>query len=194
VIGMVFFLLLGASFLVLLYFFWRRDRSSAEGGAEALLEAQEALNTLQFGLLPPELISRIFARQDMEYVESSTPQHIQEYFFNERRQITLLWIDQVRRQIVNLRRFYLGHSRSYAQISARTEVSLALNFAVLVSACRVLQLLVYVQGPLAAPRMVGATIAKAARVCEVSAKSLAFLKPMNPEGVSSNGTENEAPL
>jgi hypothetical protein len=194
VIQFIFFLTLGAGFLLALFFFWRRGRSTAEGGAEALLDARNALNTLQFSLLPPELIARIFARADLEYIESSTSQEIQKYFHKERRQIALIWINQVRSHLVSLRRFYVGRSRFYAQMSGGTEMSLAWNFAMLLSACRMVQLLLYVRGPLAAPRMVGATIAKAGRVCEVSAKSLAYLKSMNPEGAGRDEAGNEAAL
>jgi hypothetical protein len=192
VIQLIFFLLLGAGFLLALFLFWRRDHSSAEGGAEALLEARSALNTLQFNLLPPELIERIFAREDLEFVESSTPAHIREYFLKERKQIALIWINQVRSQIVSLRRFYLGRSRFYAHISVATEISMALNFITLLSECRMVQFLVYLRGPLAAPRVISATIVKAGKVCEASAQSLAFLNSINPDNITNDPTENEA--
>lgn len=176
-IQLIFFVALGAGFLLALFFFWRRDRATAEGGAEALLEAQSALNMLQFNLLPPELIGRIFARDDLEYVECSTPQDVQKYFYKERRQIGLMWVNRLRDQVESLRRFYVGRSRYYARMDGRTEMSLAWNFFVLLSACHTLQLLLYVRGPLAAPWIVGATIAKAGEVCEASAKTIAYLKP-----------------
>lgn len=182
-IQLILFVSLGAGFLLALLFFWRRDRSAVEGGAEALLEARNALNTLQFSLLPPELIARIFAREDLEYIETSTTREVQKLFLQERRQIALIWIHQVRSELVSLRRFYVGRSRFYAQMSGRTEMLLAWNFAVLLMACRMVQLLLYARGPLAAPHMVGATIAKAGRVCEVSAKSFAYLQSMNQGGI-----------
>jgi len=183
--------MLGAGFLLALFFFWRRDRASAEGGAEALLEAQSALNTLQSSLLPPELIARIFAREDLEFIERSTTEDIQKYFYRERRQVALIWVNRLREQVESLRRFYVGRSRYYAQMDGGTEISMAWNFAVLLSACRLLQLLLFLRGPLAAPRVVGATIAKACRVCEVSAKSLDYLKPV---GLGRDKAGNEATL
>jgi hypothetical protein len=191
-IQLILSVILGVGFLFVLFLFWRRDRASAEGGAQALQEARSALDSLQFSLLPPEVVARIFARDDLEYIESTTPGHIQEYFFKERRQIALMWINQVRSEIVSLRRFYLGRSRMYAQLSARTEIGTALNFAAVLSACRVLHVLLYMRGSLAAPRMVGATIAKAARVCEISAKSLDFLNPMRRDEIGNGRTGDEA--
>jgi hypothetical protein len=54
---------------------------------------------------------------------------------------------------------------------------LALDFATLLFACRALQVLLYFRGPYVAPRMIGMTTVTAARVCEISQKSLAFLNP-----------------
>jgi hypothetical protein len=187
-IQLIFFVTLGAGFLLALFFFWRRGRATAEGGAEALQEAQNALNTLQSRLLPPDLIARIFAREDLEFIERSTTPDIQKYFCRERRQIALIWVSRLRDQIESLRRFYVGRSRYYARMDGVTEISMAWNFAVLLSACRLLQLLLYLRGPLAAPRMVGATIAKAGKICEVSAKSLDYLKPV-PLGRDKTGNE-----
>jgi hypothetical protein len=51
---------------------------------------------------------------------------------------------------------------------------------------------VYLRGPLAAPRLIGATIARADKVCELSAKSLPFLSSMNSDSLTSDPTGNEA--
>lgn len=190
-IQLIFFVTLGAGFLLALFLFWRRDRATAEGGAEALQEAQNALNTLQSRLLPPDLIARIFAREDLEFIERSTTQDIQKYFYRERRQIALIWVNRLRDQVESLRRFYVGRSRYYARMDGGTEISMAWNFAVLLSACRLLQLLLFLRGPLAAPRMVGATIAMAGRICESSARSLDYLKPVS---LGRDKSGNEAAL
>ncbi len=189
-IQLVFSLLVGAGFLFLLYSFWRRDHSGAEGGAQALLDAQSAVSALQGDLLPPELIGRIFAKEDFEFVVSTTPAGIHELFLHERKKIAVSWVRQVRSQIVNLRRFHLGHSRFYARLSLRTELSLALEFSVLLLECRILEALLHFRGPYAFPRMVGGTVTAAARVCGVSAKSLSFLKIENPS-TAGNGSARD---
>jgi hypothetical protein len=192
VIQLVFFLALGLGFLGMLIFIMRRGRATPEGGAVALIEARGALDTLQGSLMPPELIGRIFEQQDLEYIEASTPAEVREFFLRERSQIALLWIRQVRTQLVSLRRFYTGRSRYYAQISAGTELSLGLNFLVLLSACRLLEVLVYVRGPFAAPRIVGATITRTAKICDFSAEKLEFLRPENPSEINRDRAGNEA--
>ena len=173
-ITLVFFLAV-AAFLFSSLFFLARRKPRAEGGSFALVEARQALSTLQSGLLPAELVKRIFAEDDWEFVRSEAPQPVRTLFMEERKKTALLWIDQVRVQVRNLQRFHRGSARSYAHLSPRTELELALSFAGLLGACRLLQALIYIGGPYAATRMVGAMATAAARICEISERSLAFL-------------------
>lgn len=174
------FLLAGVLLVGTLFALVRRGRR-AEGGAQALVDARHALNVLQLDLLPSELVGRIFATRDSEYIRAETPSRIQEMFQRERKRIALSWVRQVRGQILSLRRFHLGAARSYAQLSLRTEMGLAVDFAALLFACRILQVMLYVRGPYAVPGMVEATASAATRLCVVSEKSLAFLKPAHPD-------------
>jgi hypothetical protein len=112
-------------------------------------------------------------------------------FLGERKVIALAWAAQIRKQVLNLMRFHLGSARFYARLSFRIELALALQFAGLLLACRVLQMVLYVGGPYAAPRIVGAMAATAAQVCSISGRSLAFLNsarlgalPGRPRGAS----------
>jgi hypothetical protein len=175
-IGLILFLLVGALLLLSLLFFMPR-KPQGRRGPEPLAEARQALDVLQLGLLSPDMVGRIFAKKDFDYVMSETTGEIQKLFLEERRKLALSWVGEVRRQIVSLRRFHLGSARFHAQLSLLTEMKLAGDFAALLFACRALQAAVYLRGPYAAPRMVGATTAAAARVCGVSEKSLDFMKP-----------------
>jgi hypothetical protein len=175
-IGLILFLLVGALLLLSLLFFTPR-KPRGRRGSEPLAEARQALDVLQLGLLSPDMVGRIFAKKDFDYVMSETTKKVQRLFLEERRRLALSWVGQVRRQIVSLRRFHLGSARFHAQLSLLTEIKLAGDFAALLFACRALQAAVYLRGPYAAPRMVGATTAAAARVCGVSEKSLDFMKP-----------------
>jgi hypothetical protein len=187
VIQLISFLVIGALLLVSLYFFARRGHR-AEGGSGAMVEARQALNALQAGLLPPELVGRVFARADLKYVESETSDAIRELFLEERKAVALSWVSRVRKQVLSLRRFHLGSARFYARLSPWTELALAGHFAVLLIECRMLQVSLYLRGPYAAPRMVGFTAAAAARVCKVSEESLAFLTPAYAGRVSDRAT------
>lgn len=178
-IQLLFFLLIGVALLSSLLFLARRGGPRAEGDSRVLLEARKALDALRGGLLPEELVQRIFARGDLDYIISSgVPKRVHDLFIGERKKIALSWIQQVRCQVSSLKRFHVGAARSYAQLGLRTELELACHFAALLVVCRTLHLAVYVGGPYVAPRMVGATAAAAAKICAISEQSLAFLNPV----------------
>jgi hypothetical protein len=193
VIQLILFLLVAAMLFFSLYLLARRSWH-AEGSAQDLLEARQALNALQNGLLPQEILGRIFAREDLDYITSETPQRIHELFLEERKRIALSWVCQVRRQLLSLRQIHLGSARFYAQLNFRTEVRLAVEFAALQSACRALQFMLYLRGPYAAPRMVEATATAAATVCGISEKSLAFLKPTQLTVIADSSSGDRAAL
>jgi hypothetical protein len=152
-------------------------RKQAEGGSDAMVKAKQALSSLQAGLLPAEFVTRIFDRADLNYVESQSSKEIRELFMAERKQVVLSWIRRVRQEVNDLKSFHLGSARFYAGLSLTTEISLGFDFAVLMLACRALQVSVYLGGPYAAPQMVVSTAAVANRVCAISERSLAFLTP-----------------
>jgi hypothetical protein len=181
-IQFVFSLLIGVALLLILYFFVRGGKVSAEGSAQQLLEARQTLDSLQFGLLPNDLVRRIFAREDLEYVRQAASPQIQSLFLAERKDISLAWVRRVRGAILSLMRFHRGHARLYAQLSLSTELLLAINFARLLMVCRVLEIALFVRGPYAAPGMVRTVAATAGTVCAISEKSLIFLKvnPIDP--------------
>ena len=181
----------GAGFLFALYRF-ARGGPRLEGSGQSVLKARQALTVLQDGLLPSEMLERISAKADYDYVVATHAPGLRELFLTERRDIMLSWVNQMRRQVLNLRQFHLGSARFYAQLSLRTEAHLALEFFTLLWICRALQIALYFRGPYAAPRMVGRAVATAARVCEASEKALSFLKTAKidtfPEDSASNLT------
>ena len=175
-IQLAFSLLVGFALLIILYFFVRGGKVSAEGSAQQLREARQTLNSLQFGLLPNDLVQRIFATDDLEYVRRAAPPQVQSLFLSERKDISLAWVRRVREAILSLMRFHRGHARLYAQLSLSTELLLAINFGRLLMVCRLLEIALFVRGPYAAPGMVRTVAATAGTVCTISEKSLVFLK------------------
>jgi hypothetical protein len=150
-------------------------RGKAEGGAEALVEAQQALDSLQSELLAPDITARIFTKHDLDFVRSLSVPRIEKFFLRDRKKVALIWVGRVHERICLLRRLHLGSARYYARLSVKTELELAFDFAMLLVSCRALQLTFVVGGPYAAPGMVRAVTEVAARVCGVSKQSLAFL-------------------
>lgn len=177
-IQLILSILFGAGLLFSLYVLARKG-AKAEGGAQALIEARQALNALKNELLPQEVVARIFSRDDLDYVLSAAPDDVVRLFKQQRKWIALTWVDRVRSQLVRLKRFHLGRSRSYAHLRPKAEIALTIDFATLLFACRALRILVFLRGPYAAPQMIGTTVGIVEKVCGVSEKSLAFLDATN---------------
>ncbi len=182
-IGLLLYLLVGVGLLVILWVLARRERAPVEGCGRQFVEARQALRTLQLGLLPENLIKRIFDREDYRYVMAIIPGEIGELFLQERKRISLMWVRRVRCEIRNLMQFHLNYSRLHAKLSLLTEIRLALDFALLLLACRALRMLLYMRGPYGAGAVVGVLTAAAGRVCASSEKSLAFLNPPALESI-----------
>jgi hypothetical protein len=187
VTALIIYLLIGAGLFVFLIALARRKGAPVEGCGQEFVEARHALRTLRAGLLPAEMLERIFGRGDLAYVRAETAPEIHRLFLAERKRISLMWAGRLRLEIRNLMRFHLGYSRFQAEMSLATELGLARDFLVLVLACRTLQLVLLARGPYGAAALVGVAAGAAARVCRTSEKSLAFLNPLAMENLPSDG-------
>src|SRR6202167_2325832 len=170
-IALLLYLLVGIGLLVVLWVLARRKGAPVEGCGRQFVEARQALRTLQEGLLPDNLIQRIFDRDDFRYVMASGRADIGELFLQERKRISLMWVRRVRCEIRNLMQLHLYYSRLHAKLSLLTEIRLGLDFAVMLLACRALRILLYLRGPYGARAVVGVMTAAAGRVCAASEKS-----------------------
>ncbi len=175
-IQLAFSLLVGFALLIILYFFVRGGKVSAEGSAQQLREARQTLDSLQFGLLPNDLVHQNLCKRRLGVrAPGRAAAGFSRSFFQNAKIISLAWVRRVRGAIVSLMRFHRGHARLYAQLSLSTEVLLAVNFARLLMVCRLLEIALYLRGPYAAPGMVRTVATAAGRVCTISEKSLVFL-------------------
>jgi hypothetical protein len=190
VIALIVSVLIGVGLLAALYFLARRGNPPVEGSAQKLVEARQTLDMVQFGLLPRDLVERIFAAQDLEYVKRAAPPEIQRAFLRERKRIAIAWVGRLRTAFARLMRLHRTQARVYPHLSLQKEIGLALNFVALLAICRALQVVFLLRGPYAAPRMLGTATAAAARVCMISEESLAFLKaePLEPLDDSAHGS------
>ncbi|HXZ12987.1 MAG TPA: hypothetical protein VEG64_11370 [Candidatus Sulfotelmatobacter sp.] len=190
-IELILFLSIGIGLLVLLFALARRP-ARQEGTAQALVEAKHALRTLQESLVAAELVERIFDQGDWKYVASAAAEATKDEFLRDRKKIAVAWTHRVKTQILSLKEYHFRHSRFYSQLNPATEFSLALSFAALLQQCRLLQLLLIIGGPYAAPALVGRTAAATARICAVSEKSLAFLNPATAGSFGDQSPEDGA--
>jgi hypothetical protein len=191
VIQLILFLVLAALLLLALFYF-ARPPAQSEAGAIALVDASRALSSLQMELLPPGMVARIFASEDLDYIDSSASEEIRRMFLAERKQIALSWVGYLRGNVLSLRRFHLGSARLYAGLNFRSEAALAVDFAFLLFACRVLEVMLWLRGPYGALRIVRATTAGATRVCQISEKSLGVLRSGSAHPLGSPPAGNRA--
>jgi hypothetical protein len=191
VTALIIYLLIGAGLFLFLLVVARR-KSTPVGCGEEFVQARHALRTLQLGLLPANLVERIFDRGDLAYVTAEGPREICELFLAERKRISLIWVGRVRDEIRNLMRFHLGYSRFQSKLSLPIELRLTLDFILLLLACRTLQFWLYLRGPYSAPAIVGITAEAAARVCRISEQSLAFLNPVTGDSFQNDSTTGGA--
>lgn len=128
-------------------------------------EARHALASLETGLLPLEIVERIFAKSDRDFVLSEGTESAYNLFLEERRGIALAWVRQVRGRVMTLWRFHNHATRHSPDLKLQSEAKLAWNFLVLLLACQTLELFIYAVGPFIAPRMVASASKAAASIC-----------------------------
>jgi hypothetical protein len=192
VIQLVISILLGVGLIALLCLFWLRSRACPEGSANALFDAQTALDALKMGTMPGALINRVLAQEDFHFIASATSPAVRSVFVRERKRLALLWVHHVRAQVLDLRRFHFAHSRFYSRLSFRTELGLAFAFSFLLAECRLLQAVIFLRGPYPFPRLLGRTVSAAWRICTASERSTAFLNLSAAKVSRSSGPQNEA--
>ena len=174
-IALLFYIGAAVCLFVLMFALARPQRAPVEGIAHQFVEARSSLQTLQQGLLPADLLNRIFDRRDLDYIDGQAAPEIRQLFLSQRKAISLMWVRRVRSEILSLMHFHRSHSRFHTNISLLTEMRLALDFAGLLFVCRILETIFSLRGPYAAPRLVQSVASAASRLCAASEKSLAFL-------------------
>jgi hypothetical protein len=173
---LLFFIFIGLSLLAILYWLISRPlATSPEGSAQSLQTAHGNLLRLQHSLLSTRTVEAIFSESDLNYVQQSCSPEILQLLLFERRRIALLWVSEIRAQIISLSRFHRAQSGFYSDLSFAAEFSLVRGFWTLLLACRGLQLLIYFRGPFAARAIAIRTIATAWRLCDLAGQPIAFL-------------------
>lgn len=170
-----------AILLLFTLFVLLRHSPSSQEPADTLSEARQALRSLETGLLPLDIVERIFAKADCEYVRSQGLDAAYGVFLEERRRIALAWVKQVRQRVMTLWHFHNRAIRHSPDLKFSSEARLGWNFVVLLSACQTLELLIYVVGPFTAPSMVGSASRAAARICGTLRDTVAAIPSHVPQ-------------
>lgn len=193
-ITLVLFIFIGLSFLALLYALLSRPSaiSSPEGSAQSLQAAHRALSRLQRSLLSPRVVQSVFSDSDLYFVRQLQSPEILQAFFTERRRIALLWVSEIRAQILTLSQFHRAQSGFYSDLSFAAEFSLVRDFWILFLGFRGLQFLIFLRGPFVARAIAVRTMTTAERLCALAGQPIAFLNSYSGEAAANRLREGQA--
>lgn len=173
------YLVVGVVLLALIAFLVRRSMQPVLHTAE-FSGMQEAVAALRANLLPPELVDRIFSREDLEFVGSHCGRGVVEMLEQERMAIAISWLLATRRQVTKLMTFHLTQARLHSKIRFRMEMGLAVEYLSLYAAFELFMFLVWLRGPFHARKMVGPIVGMAAQICTVYGELIGDLEFKRP--------------
>ena len=130
--------------LVLLLIARRKEVEEREGDDPAAAPAQcECRNTLQ----RPELVLRIFSREDREFVLQMRSPRLQRMYKEERRKVALHWVRKTSREVGMIMRTHRLISRLSRNLDAVAEAKLLWQYLELRLICGLLVLFIETFGP-----------------------------------------------
>lgn len=181
-------LFIGLGILLLcLLFLATRGRWGAP--AQPLSQVEHALRALEWDLLPPRSVERVFSPQDHDFILRKTSPQIHRLFEEERRNVALLWLRHTRKQVARLMDFHLEAARQNVELKETSEVRLALDYALFLlvyySLCAIFRL----RGPFQVRRLADYAVTAATRMCIASEGILAAIDPTSGERLNANWTE-----
>ena len=185
------FLAIALLLLTLLLLLAQRSTRAAASRREPSV-AREALAALQLELPPRDLVERIFAWQDWDFVSNQTGVQIRHIFLQERTAIALSWLRQTRKQAGRLMDFHLSAVRRNINLSPAIEIKLGANYVLFLLVCRFLHGLIWLRGPFRARRLVGYAAGVAEQLWSISAQWLSSLDPARRGMIERDWTHKSA--
>ena len=98
-------------------------------------------------ICPEEFVSRVFSRDDCDFVRKLGASDIEQLFQKERKKLALLW---VRQTSIMIRKLMAAHARAARQsknLEFTAEMNILSQFVVSIAACAVLSLGIQIAGP-----------------------------------------------
>lgn len=145
--GLVFFLGVAVALLVLLLLWLRQPGSDTT--AQDLAAVREGLAALTRRVPPRGLVERIFAPEDLDYVRRNTPVGTLPLFMDERRRLAILWLRSTKLRVQEVMVVYRRAVRGSKNLRAFVELRPAINYALFLLSCKLLQGLIEMFGPFA---------------------------------------------
>jgi hypothetical protein len=135
-----------AVLLFLLFVVWVKSALAHEERASAASESLKREGEFA-SPCPPEFITQIFAKKDLEYVSALGSPQLKRLFAQERKSVALFWVQQISAQIRQIMREHLQASRSSKDLEFATETGILLRYGGLQFLCGVLFVSIELAGP-----------------------------------------------
>jgi hypothetical protein len=103
----------------------------------------------------PEIVPRIFSREDREFILKLRSPRLQRVYEEERREVALHWVRRTSQEVYEIMRMHRLTSRHSVNLKVSTEASLFLQYLRLRFICGLLVLLIKAFGPHALSDLAG---------------------------------------
>lgn len=101
-----------------------------------------------------QILDRIFATEDWDFLDGRCPAEAQRVFREERRQIALYWLSLVQNQAKAAMRHHVSQARRLVGLQPALECKIAFSYLFFRLNCRILAIMVLVRGPVGLQRTV----------------------------------------
>lgn len=144
---LVLFLGVALALLVLLLLWLRQPGMGTRD--QDLTAVREGLAALNMGAAPRDLVARIFAQEDLDYVRRNTPGDVLPLFLSERRKLAILWLRSTKLRVQEVMVLYRRAVRGSNSLRAVVEVRPAVNYALFLLSFELMRGVVWMLGPFA---------------------------------------------
>jgi hypothetical protein len=134
----------GLSLVLFLLLIVRREDLNQQA---AVASSDRTLRDYPNALQPPELASRIFSRQDREFILLLRSPQLHAIYKQERRRVALHWVRQISHEVSKIMRTHRLASRQIHNLNVATESKLFLEYLRLQFLCGLLLFLIEFLGP-----------------------------------------------
>ena len=104
-------------------------------------------------ICPEEFVSRVFSRDDGDFVRKLGASDIERLFQKERRKVALLWVRQTSLMIRKLMAAHARAARQSQNLEFAMEISILAQFVVSMAACAALSFAIQIAGPSVVPSL-----------------------------------------
>jgi hypothetical protein len=127
--------------------------------------------------VPGELVARLLAPDDWNFISRQTSPTVQQMFYRERKTISVSWMRQLRSQVAQLMKFHRQSVRPNVRLNLATELKLMGHAWVFYVVYAAALLVNRVWGPAQAAGLMANLAATAERLCSISEARLAEIEP-----------------